>query len=103
MEATPEYLEYEKANKELEALTAPLKKKIRELRKVIDDQYFAKQQKMFDDIKGKLYYGDKNTWNGFSNSNDIYLIKPISVASLEMYSTCNVLEFHICYDKKGDY
>lgn len=89
--------ELEKLESEIEDILKPLEIKRRELRKLVDSEYIAKREKEFEPIRGKLFYSDKSTWSGYSES--IYLVKVLDCTDWSPYNCCNSMVCHIKLDR----
>lgn len=93
--------ELKRLEREREALCAPLIKREQEIREEMSVENEKNRRKIYADIAdGKIFYGDVNTWSGFSDT--IYLIKPISCEDWSMYNSCNSFKMTIRFLKNGD-
>lgn len=91
------FKELKKLQAEMQTLLSPFEKQERELRNKLEQEEIGEQQRVFKLIEGKLFYGDKNTWNGYSDC--LILIKPIDCSDWSPYNSCNVVEFKIRLEK----
>lgn len=66
-------------------------------RAIFDQLSFERNNKIHADynnnIAGKLFYGDKTTWNGYTGT--ICLIKPLFLDEVEHPNTCKVVQLVI--------
>ena len=78
---------------EIKNITEPLLKRERESQEQINSEFVEKQKVIFENIKDKLFYGDKTTWNGYEDS--IHLIKPVSCDNWVPYNSCKTIHIEI--------
>jgi hypothetical protein len=78
---------------EIKNITEPLLKREKEILEQINSEFTEKQKAVFENIKDKLFYGDKTTWNGYQDS--IHLIKPISCDNFGPYNSCKTTHIEI--------
>lgn len=88
---------YNDLMKELELVSAPIKEKIQALIKKDAEEQIKNKKEQFELIKDKVFYGDKQTWNGFKDL--VILVKPISCTDWGMYNCCKVVMFKMVFEK----
>jgi len=90
--------ELNKIEAEIKTLTEPLLKRKKEIRDQLESELIDRYKKEFENIKGKLFYGDGTTWGGYTNlefQSSLFLIKPISCDVFGPYNSCNVFQIFI--------
>ncbi len=72
------------------------------MRDAVEEEFKQKQIDYYkQNVEGKLFYGDGQTWNGYEGS--LRLIKPTTCTDFGYYNSCNVIEFEITYPSKGEF